>query len=451
MSSVDWVQPTKNSGHPLLPTMRTLVGAEGGVTSLDASVVSVTLLLIVVLPLKSFASTANVYVAPLMARYLEDLERRLTGLAVPGQLYVMQSSGGIALPPLARRLPIRLVESGPAAGALAAAQAARERGESRLLSFDMGGTTAKACVIDGGAPLVAREFEVARADRFGLADLYQLRGRVGRSHHRAYCYLLTPPRDAMTDEAEKRLRVLEEHTELGAGYRIALHDLEMRGAGNLLGADQSGFIAAVGFETYLRLLEETIGKLKGEEERPAAEPELAFDADAFLPDRYVTDAQQKLALYRRLARLRDPAAIDDFRAELADAQRDGKKALFVMFEQDGCPGCLYMKEHVLSRPDVQKFYRDHFISFSINIYGSVRFDDFAGRKVTEKTFAQATDIKGTPTFIFYDLEGHEIVRKLGAIRNVDEFILFGEFVASGAYRSRKFADYLKERKAGKGS
>ena len=115
---------------------------------------------------RASTTTANVYVAPLMARYLEDLERRLHGLGIPGQLYVMQSSGGIALPPLARRLPIRLVESGPAAGALAAAQAARERGDSRLLSFDMGGTTAKACVIDGGAPLVAREFEVARADRF---------------------------------------------------------------------------------------------------------------------------------------------------------------------------------------------------------------------------------------------------------------------------------------------
>ena len=115
---------------------------------------------------RTSTTAANVYVAPLMGRYLEDLERRLHGLGVPGQLYVMQSSGGIALPPLARRLPIRLVESGPAAGALAAAQAARERGESRLLSFDMGGTTAKACVIDGGAPLVAREFEVARADRF---------------------------------------------------------------------------------------------------------------------------------------------------------------------------------------------------------------------------------------------------------------------------------------------
>ena len=164
----------------------------------------------------------------------------------------------------------------------------------------------------------ANTIVVARADRFGLADLYQLRGRVGRSHHRAYCYLLTPPRDAMTPEAEKRLRVLEEHTDLGAGYRIALHDLEMRGAGNLLGADQSGFIAAVGFETYLRLLDETIQKLKGEEERPAVEPELAFDADAFLPDRYVPDSQQKLALYRRLSRLRDVDAIEDFRRELED-------------------------------------------------------------------------------------------------------------------------------------
>jgi len=142
---------------------------------------------------------------------------------------------------------------------------------------------------------------------------------------------------------------------------------------------------------------------------------------------------------------------DDFRAELADAKRGGKKALFVMFEQDGCQGCLYMKENVLNRPDVQEFYRDHFINFSINIYGSAPFDDFAGRNVTEKKFAQVTDIKGTPTFIFYDLEGHEIVRQLGAIRSAKEFILFGEFVATGAYRSRKFADYIKERKARKGS
>jgi N-methylhydantoinase A len=115
---------------------------------------------------RASTTCANVYVAPLMARYLEDLERRLAGLGIPGQLYIMQSSGGIALPPLARRLPVRLVESGPAAGALAAAQAARTRNLPKLLSFDMGGTTAKACVIDDGVPLVGREFEVARADRF---------------------------------------------------------------------------------------------------------------------------------------------------------------------------------------------------------------------------------------------------------------------------------------------
>ncbi len=115
---------------------------------------------------RASTTTANVYVAPLMARYLADLEARLEEQGIPGQLYIMQSSGGIALPPMARRLPIRLVESGPAAGALAAALAARQRGELRMLSFDMGGTTAKACVIDDGVPLVAREFEVARADRF---------------------------------------------------------------------------------------------------------------------------------------------------------------------------------------------------------------------------------------------------------------------------------------------
>jgi N-methylhydantoinase A len=115
---------------------------------------------------RASTTTANVYVAPLMARYLADLEARLVEHDIPGQLYIMQSSGGIALPQMARQFPIRLVESGPAAGALAAALAARQRGELRMLSFDMGGTTAKACVIDDGAPLVAREFEVARADRF---------------------------------------------------------------------------------------------------------------------------------------------------------------------------------------------------------------------------------------------------------------------------------------------
>ncbi|HUP01855.1 MAG TPA: transcription-repair coupling factor [Gemmatimonadota bacterium] len=174
-------------------------------------------------------------------------------------------------------------------------------------------------IIESGLDVpTANTILIQRADRFGLADLYQLRGRVGRSHHRAYCYLLTPPRGSLTDEAERRLRVVEEHTDLGAGYRIALRDLEMRGAGDLLGADQSGFIAAVGFETYLRLLEETMARIRGEPEKLQPPPELAYEAAAYLPDAYVPDDQQKLALYRRLSRLRDPAAIDDFERELED-------------------------------------------------------------------------------------------------------------------------------------
>jgi N-methylhydantoinase A len=115
---------------------------------------------------RTSTTAANVYVMPLMGRYLDDLERKLADMGIPGGFFVMLSSGGIATPATAKRVPVRLVESGPAAGALAAARAARQAGEGRLLSFDMGGTTAKACVIDGGEPLLAREFEVARADRF---------------------------------------------------------------------------------------------------------------------------------------------------------------------------------------------------------------------------------------------------------------------------------------------
>src|SRR5215831_7457052 len=115
---------------------------------------------------RTSTTAANVYVMPLMARYLDDLERKIADMGVRGGFYIMLSSGGIATPATAKRVPVRLVESGPAAGALAAARAARQAGEHRLLSFDMGGTTAKACVIDRGEPLLAREFEVARADRF---------------------------------------------------------------------------------------------------------------------------------------------------------------------------------------------------------------------------------------------------------------------------------------------
>jgi transcription-repair coupling factor (superfamily II helicase) len=155
------------------------------------------------------------------------------------------------------------------------------------------------------------------AHQFGLAQLYQLRGRVGRGHRRAYCYLLVP--DAIDDDAERRLKVLEHHTELGAGYRIALRDLEIRGAGNLLGAEQSGHAHAVGFDLYLRWLDEAVAALKGEgREGTHPAPDVTFDAPAHLPDRYVPDEDGKLDLYRRLARATDLGDIAALRAEMRD-------------------------------------------------------------------------------------------------------------------------------------
>jgi transcription-repair coupling factor (superfamily II helicase) len=155
------------------------------------------------------------------------------------------------------------------------------------------------------------------ADRFGLAQLHQIRGRVGRSDRRAYCYLVVPP--TVTDEADKRLRVLEHYTDLGSGYSVALRDLELRGAGNLLGADQSGFAHAVGLDTYLRLVEKTVERLrKGPDDVSFPEPEVALSASAFLPDAYISDSGQKLHLYRRLSRMQKPSEVTELRRELAD-------------------------------------------------------------------------------------------------------------------------------------
>jgi transcription-repair coupling factor (superfamily II helicase) len=158
---------------------------------------------------------------------------------------------------------------------------------------------------------------VHHAEQFGLAQLYQLRGRVGRSHRRAYCYLLVP--DDVDPAAEARLLTLQHHTELGAGYRIALKDLELRGAGNILGAEQSGFALSVGVDLYLRLLEETVRALKGEGAVAAfPPPEVLLDRAAFLPDRYVEDDAAKLDLYRRLARSQTSGEIEGLREEMAD-------------------------------------------------------------------------------------------------------------------------------------
>jgi transcription-repair coupling factor (superfamily II helicase) len=158
---------------------------------------------------------------------------------------------------------------------------------------------------------------VNRADNFGLAQLYQLRGRVGRSHRRAYCYLIVP--DTVDPDAERRLEVLEHNTDLGSGYRIALKDMEMRGAGNLLGAEQSGFVHAVGFDMYLRMLEETVTRLMSGDAAPKLVPsDVTIDTPNYLPDDYVVSQDAKIDVYKRLARFENPAEIEALRAELRD-------------------------------------------------------------------------------------------------------------------------------------
>jgi transcription-repair coupling factor (superfamily II helicase) len=159
---------------------------------------------------------------------------------------------------------------------------------------------------------------INRADRFGLAQLYQLRGRVGRSARRAYAYLMTPPYRLMTEDARKRLRAIEAHSDLGSGFALAMRDLEIRGAGNILGAQQSGFIDEIGFDLYTKLLEETVAELKGEKIQRLPDTKLEGRLDLFLPDDYIDVKQQKVDIYRRLADARSLDDIEAIREEVTD-------------------------------------------------------------------------------------------------------------------------------------
>jgi transcription-repair coupling factor (superfamily II helicase) len=161
---------------------------------------------------------------------------------------------------------------------------------------------------------------VHRSDRFGLAQLYQLRGRVGRSKTRAYAYLTMPADRSVTDAAAKRLQVLADLDSLGAGFQLASHDLDIRGAGNLLGDEQSGHIKEVGFELYQSMLEDAIVELKAGGVPRAEEftPQISIDAPILIPERYVPDLDLRMGLYRRLGELEDREAIDAFAAEMID-------------------------------------------------------------------------------------------------------------------------------------
>jgi transcription-repair coupling factor (superfamily II helicase) len=174
-------------------------------------------------------------------------------------------------------------------------------------------------IIESGLDIpTANTIIINHAERFGLAELYQLRGRVGRSRYQAYAYLLVQSEASISGDALKRLRALQELSELGSGFRLAIHDLEIRGAGNMLGPAQSGHIAALGYEMYTQLLERAIRQLKGERVQDEVTPEMKLPFATFIPDGYIPDPHQRLVFYKRLSSVRSEEEIEEMREELLD-------------------------------------------------------------------------------------------------------------------------------------
>jgi len=174
-------------------------------------------------------------------------------------------------------------------------------------------------IIESGLDVAtANTIIVNRADRFGLAQMYQLRGRVGRADEQAYAYLLIPHESLLGKDAQKRLKVLMEHSDLGAGFQIAMSDLKIRGGGTILGASQSGHIAAVGYDMFLKLMENAISDLKGEETVEPLDPEINVNFSAFLSESYIPDIDQRMSAYRRLAKMSDLQQLADFKSESLD-------------------------------------------------------------------------------------------------------------------------------------
>ncbi|HVF87064.1 MAG TPA: TRCF domain-containing protein, partial [Pyrinomonadaceae bacterium] len=174
-------------------------------------------------------------------------------------------------------------------------------------------------IIENGIDIPrANTIIINRADHYGLAQLYQLRGRVGRSNRRAYAYLLIPSELTLTPIARRRLAAIREFSDLGAGFRVAALDLELRGAGNLLGGQQSGHMDALGFDLYTQMLERTVAELRGEDVEDEASVSLNLAVDVAIPEDYIADMGQRLRTYKRVASARDDEALTAIRRETED-------------------------------------------------------------------------------------------------------------------------------------
>ncbi len=231
---------------------------------------------------------------------------------------------------------------------------------------------------------------VNRTDTFGLAQLYQLRGRVGRSARKAYAYLLVPPDRVMTEHAMKRLKAIEEFEDLGSGFQLAMRDLEIRGAGNVLGSEQHGFIINVGFDLYMRLIEEAMREVKGLPLEEKIQTRVVTDLKAYLPREYIPDDPEKMNMYKRLADATDVAAIDELASEVNDRfgrlpdaaanlfelrrlrVRASRAGIETMLLREG--GVVYEMSRDLTREDVQRLIRQMPIPVTFKTHGSHRVE-----------------------------------------------------------------------------
>jgi len=220
--------------------------------------------------------------------------------------------------------------------AVAHGQMAESQLESTMLRFVRGECDVLVCttIIESGLDIpTANTIIIHNADRFGLAELHQLRGRVGRSKHRAYCYLMLPVTRTVSAEAAKRLKAVEQFSDLGAGFQIAMRDLEIRGAGNILGPEQSGHIAAVGYELYCQLLEQAVAELRGQPPPARRQAHVELGIDAYIPADYVPSERQRMEIYRRLARAAGGEDLSQLRGDLADAYGRPPPAVETLLQQ----------------------------------------------------------------------------------------------------------------------
>jgi transcription-repair coupling factor (superfamily II helicase) len=265
-------------------------------------------------------------VKTIVARFSEELVREavMRELRRGGQVFFVHNR----VQTIAKRAELIAQLVPEARIAVGHGQMGEQELEKVMLGFMHGETNLLICttIIESGLDIPnANTLIVDHADRFGLSQLYQLRGRVGRSTQRGYAYLLIPGEGSITSDARERLKILQDISELGAGFRIATHDMEIRGAGDMLGSRQSGTVIEIGFELYNQMLEETICRMRGEEMIEQVEPEINLRVPAFIPESYVRDTGQRLVIYKKLTQAENEEDVLDVQNEVTD--RFGKYPL----------------------------------------------------------------------------------------------------------------------------